>query len=237
MKNTIIIEDWGRIDYKIAWDRQYTLQKELIDRKVSARRRGETYSGNHYLVFCEHDPVYTLGKSGNADHLLVDAEFLSQQGIQFYKINRGGDITYHGPGQLVVYPILDLELVFTDVHRYIRSLEEAVIRTMAEYHVEGFRFEGFTGVWTGQNPVRKICAIGVHLSRWVSMHGLAFNISPDLSLFKNIVPCGISDDQKAVTSLTEESGVEADMEEVKSRFLLHFNELFNIGEYEKREVL
>ena len=202
MTNKLIIEDWGRIGYQDAWDRQTRYQQQLVDRKRTARKNGILHDeGQHFLILCEHDPVFTLGKSGDDQHLLVNEEFLKNRGITFHRINRGGDITFHGPGQLVAYPILDLEFIFTDVHRYIRSLEEIVIKTMLDYGLEGRKIKEYTGVWTGENPDRKICAIGVHLSRWVSMHGLAFNINTDLSYFNLIVPCGIHQKDMAVTSL------------------------------------
>src|SRR5690554_1813945 len=236
MINKLIIEDWGRINYQEAWDRQTEYQQRLVERKRSARREGKVRSeGEHFLILCEHDPVFTLGKSGDNKHLLVNEKFLKDQGISFHRINRGGDITYHGPGQLVAYPILDLEFFFTDVHRYIRTLEEIVIRTMAHFGVEGRRIEEYTGVWTGEYPARKICAIGVHLSRWVSMHGLAFNINTDLSHFNLIVPCGINQDGMAVTSLTRELNSEIHMSEVKETFTHHFVELFKISECENRK--
>ena len=173
--------------------------------------------------------VYTLGKSGSIDNLLLDNEALAQAGFEFFKINRGGDITYHGPGQIVGYPIFDLDRFFTDVHRYVRFLEEAVILTLADYGIYGTRVEKYTGVWleaTEDKPLRKICAIGVHLSRWVTMHGFAFNINTNLGHFNNIIACGITDEDKTVTSLAKELGREMDIEEVKSRLKNHFAHLF-----------
>lgn len=236
MTNTLFIEDWGRIGYQKAWDRQTSYQQRLVELKRSARRNGEERTeGQHYLILCEHDPVFTLGKSGDDRHLLVNETFLEKQGITFHRINRGGDITYHGPGQLVVYPILDLEFFFTDVHRYIRTLEEIVIRTMEHFGVAGRRIDGFTGVWTGNLPSRKICAIGVHLSRWVSMHGLAFNIHTDLSHFNLIVPCGINQEGMAVTSLSKELNSEINMDEVKKVFVDQFIQLFKISQCEQKK--
>lgn len=223
----VLIKDLGLISYKKAWDYQQQLLKEVI-----ARKRAADYDPKEqlsYLLVCQHPPVYTLGKSGSIDHLLLNEEELRAKGIEFYKINRGGDITHHGPGQIVVYPIFDLELFFTDVHKYVRFLEEAVIRTLAEYDIDGSRIEGFTGVWlegTDYLPQRKICAIGVHLSRWVSMHGLAFNVQNDLGLFNHIIPCGIEDDNKVVTSLSVEKQTEITVEEIKPRLIHHFQELF-----------
>lgn len=228
----VIFRDLGSIRYQEAWDLQQALQKELIDRKM-ARRKETATAGlspqHHFLLFCEHPPVYTLGKSGTTDHLLLSENELKREGFEFFKINRGGDITYHGPGQIVGYPIFDLDRFFTDVHRYVRYLEEAVIRTLAEYGISGTRIKGYTGVWLeggGGRPNRKICAIGVHLSRWVTMHGFAFNIHPDLQHFNHIIPCGIEDADKAVTSLEAEYGRPVNMEEVKEKLRGHFAELF-----------
>jgi len=234
--------DLGQIDYKQAWDFQTGKHKELVDRKMRnrdlAKQALATEPQLHYLIFCEHPPVYTLGKSGSPDHLLLNEQELDQEGFQFYKINRGGDITYHGPGQIVGYPIFDLECFFTDVHKYVRFLEEAVIRTIAHYGLEGIRIKGFTGVWLPEEehlPKRKMCAIGVHLSRWVTMHGFAFNINTQIDHFSNIIPCGIEDKDKAVTSLHKEIGREVDMEEVKTILKQQFAELFDL-EWKKREV-
>ena len=223
----VIVKDLGLISYKDAWD----LQQDLLKQVVATKRAEEYHPKDQvsYLLICEHPPVYTLGKSGSIDHLLLNKEELAAKGIEFYKINRGGDITHHGPGQLVVYPIFDLELFFTDVHKYVRYLEETVIRTLQDYNIPGDRIDGFTGVWlkgTDYLPERKICAIGVHLSRWVSMHGLAFNINNDLGLFNHIIPCGIAEDNKVVTSLSVEKKTPIDFEIVKSKLIHHFQELF-----------
>lgn len=221
------------MSYQEAWDYQTSLHHEIVERKMALRQAdaklSSTESGLHYLLFCEHPPVYTLGKSGSIDNLLLDEAALDQAGFEFFKINRGGDITYHGPGQIVGYPIFDLDRFFTDVHRYVRYLEEAVILTLAEYGFQGIRVEKYTGVWleeTAQLPLRKICAIGVHLSRWVSMHGFAFNINTQLDHFNNIIPCGISDSDKSVTSLSKELGRAVDIEEVKAKLKDHFAQLF-----------
>lgn len=229
----VIYQDLGTISYQAAWDYQTERLKEVIDLKLKNRKLPTESSqravSTHYLLLCEHLPVYTLGKSGSIDHLLLNNQQLEEQGFEFFKINRGGDITYHGPGQVVGYPIFDLEKFFTDIHRYVRYLEEVVIRTLAEYGIEGRRIEGFTGVWLQEktdSPKRKICAIGVHLSRWVTMHGFAFNVNSNLSHFKNIVPCGIDDGDKDVTSLAQELGYEVDIEEVKSKIKRHFADLF-----------
>lgn len=229
----VIFQDLGRMDYQQAWDYQTKLHRELVALKLENRQRmsegSPPLAQRHYLLFCEHPPVYTLGKSGSATNLLLDEKSLENQGFQFFAINRGGDITYHGPGQIVGYPIFDLDCFFTDVHRYVRSLEEAVIRTLAEYGVEADREQGYTGVWLPANerlPRRKICAIGVHLSRWVTLHGFAFNVNTDLSHFQNIIPCGISDTDKSVTSLQQELNRPLDVEAVKTKLKVHFSDLF-----------
>jgi lipoyl(octanoyl) transferase len=229
----VFFKDLGRISYRDAWDLQQRLHSELVQRKRANRQAAEngmpTEPLHHYLLFCEHPPVYTLGKSGSLDHLLLDEQGLAEKGIEFFKINRGGDITYHGPGQIVGYPIFDLDDFFTDVHRYVRYLEEAVIRTLAEYGLEGIRIKEYTGVWLPQTqvlPARKICAIGVHLSRWVTMHGFAFNVNTQLGYFHHIIPCGINDENKAVTSLATELGKEVDIEEVKAKLKRHYADLF-----------
>ncbi len=219
--------DWGRIDYKEAWDKQTEVLNELVAIK---KGNGENHTSNkHQFILCEHPPVYTLGKSGSLDHLLLNEDELNEKEISFYKINRGGDITFHGLGQIVGYPILDLDLFFHDVHKYVTNIEEMIIRTLQDYNLEGTRIKGFTGVWLPAaqgKPNRKICAIGVHLSRWVTMHGFAFNINTDLGYFGNIIPCGIVDDDKAVTSLSKELGQVIDVSEVKARLLSHFSTIF-----------
>ncbi|MEL6866633.1 MAG: lipoyl(octanoyl) transferase LipB [Bacteroidota bacterium] len=229
----VIFQDLGRISYKEAWDYQQKLLKEVIDLKLRIRHIEDPAvrepMRKHYFLFCEHNPVYTLGKSGSMDHLLLNEQGLDNKGIEFFKINRGGDITFHGPGQVVGYPILDLDGFFTDVHQYVRYIEEAIIRTLAEYGLEGIRYPGFTGVWLEGNahlPKRKICAIGVHLSRWVTMHGFAFNINTDLQYFNHIIPCGINDQDKTVTSLSVELKRSVPLSEVKTKILHHFSELF-----------
>jgi len=221
----VVLEDLGMISYREAWDYQMAVHRELIDRKRAARE-DVTYRPLHRLLLCEHPPVYTLGKSGKLEHLLLSESELRAQGMTFHMINRGGDITYHGPGQLVVYPILDLEDYYRDVHRYVRELEEVVIRVAADYDVAASRIDGFTGVWV-DGPVRlKICAIGVHLSRWVSLHGLALNVAPDLNHFDNIIPCGIQEDDKAISSLSALSTRHVDMIDVKSKVAHHFADVF-----------
>lgn len=219
----------GLIDYQEAWSYQEKLFVEIVDLKISNRKLEESSQKPtpNYLLFCQHPHVYTLGKSGEESHLLLDTEGLQQANATYYKINRGGDITYHGPGQLVGYPILDLDNFFTDIHKYLRLLEEAVILTLKDYGVESGRIEGLTGVWIDHeaqlNP-RKICALGVKSSRWVTMHGFAFNIDPDLRYFEHIVPCGIPD--KAVTSLTQELGTSVPLDDVGGKLLRHFARLF-----------
>jgi lipoyl(octanoyl) transferase len=234
----VIYQDLGRIRYQTAWDYQFETIKKVIDVKREVRedppsvndaifKKNLIKTQLNYLLFCEHHPVYTLGKSGSLDNLLLNETALAAQNIDFHKINRGGDITYHGDGQITGYPIFDLDCFFTDVHKYVRSLEEVMIRTIAEYGLEGTRIKDFTGVWleNGEKK-RKICAIGVHLSRWVTMHGFALNVNTPLSFFNNIIPCGIDDADKTVTSLAAELGRDVDMEEVKARVKYHFSEVF-----------
>jgi lipoyl(octanoyl) transferase len=222
-------QDLGLIDYKEAWDFQEKLFKENIDAKIENRKAEKTVTATkNHLIFCEHPHVYTLGKSGDESHLLLSEGLLKQKGATYYKINRGGDITYHGPGQLVGYPILDLDKFFTDIHKYLRFLEEMIIRTLAEYGIESGRSKGFTGVWIdAEDPLkaRKISAMGVRCSRWVTMHGFAFNVNTDLDYFNNIVPCGIVD--KQVTSLQKELNREVDVQEVKQKLKKHFLQLFD----------
>jgi lipoyl(octanoyl) transferase len=221
------VQHLGLIDYKEAWDLQESLLKEAVDLKIENRKQNTAVLPSQYLLFCEHPHVYTLGKSGAAENLLLDQAHLDQIDAQFFKINRGGDITYHGPGQLVMYPILDLEQFFTDIHKYMRFLEEAVIATLAHFGIKATRFEGLTGVWLdpeGSNA-RKICAMGVKCSRWITMHGIALNVNPDLSYFGNIVPCGIQD--KAVTSMSAELGYQIDMNEVREELSQQMASLFN----------
>lgn len=219
----------GTIDYKKAWDYQEKLFAEIIEIKLSNRSSSTDNQKltPNYLLFCQHPHVYTLGKSGNQENLLLDKKQLERERISYYKINRGGDITYHGPGQLVGYPILDLDNFFTDIHKYLRLLEEAVIMTLSEFEIDAGRIEGLTGVWIDYkqqlNP-RKICAIGVKSSRWVTMHGFAFNVNTDLHFFDYIIPCGIRD--KSVTSLSLELGREVVMNEVESKLKNHLSDLF-----------
>jgi len=211
------------MDYKEAWDRQTEYQQALIQQKRDPASDG---SVTHKLIICQHPAVYTLGKSGSEDNLIWNEEERNQKGVSYYKINRGGDITHHGPGQLVVYPIFDLDQFFTDVHLYVRLLEECVIMTLEDYGIVGGRLPDFTGVWLDGQPKRKICAIGVHLSRWVSLHGLAFNVNNDLSLFEGIIPCGIDAGDKTITSIEKELGRKVDMEEVAAKMIDNFAEIF-----------
>lgn len=227
MNKKVALQDLGRKDYKETWDYQELLFKEIVDTKVQNRREGTNLETPNHFLFVEHPHVYTLGKSGDISNLLVDEKMLAQKGATFYKINRGGDITYHGPGQIVGYPILDLDNFFTDIHKYLRFLEEMVIRTLAEYGLQAERSEGETGVWldVGTPFARKICAMGVRASRWVTMHGFALNVNADLGYFDLMIPCGIKD--KAVTSLNVELGKkEVDLKEVKQKLLKHFTDLF-----------
>jgi lipoyl(octanoyl) transferase len=227
MNKQIQLQDLGNKDYKASWEYQEELFKGIVDLKIQNRKDETSLPTPNYLLFVEHPHVYTLGKSGDLSNLLLSEKQLEAKGATFYKINRGGDITYHGPGQIVGYPILDLENFFTDIHKYLRLLEEAIILTLAEYGLNSTRSEGETGVWLGVGTpfARKICAMGVRASRWVTMHGFALNVNADLGYFDNIIPCGIRG--KAVTSLNVELGVEkVDEDEVKAKILNHFALLF-----------
>lgn len=227
----------GMIDYQEAWDYQEKLFKEVIDLKLANRDKPveEQKPTPNYLIFCEHPHVYTLGKSGSAENLLLDEQGLEEKHASYYKINRGGDITYHGPGQLVAYPILDLDSFFEDIHKYLRLLEEAIIMTLADHKLTSGRIDKLTGVWididkdnpqsTPWNP-RKICAMGVRSSRWVTMHGLALNVNTNLEYFSNIIPCGIDD--KAVTSMEKELGQTQEMKVVQDNLLNHLADLFEM---------
>ena len=229
MNKQIIVKDLGHKDYKETWDYQESLFEEIVELKRKNRAENTDLPTPNYFLFVEHPHVYTLGKSGHMENLLIDEAALAKKGASFYKINRGGDITYHGPGQIVGYPIIDLENFFTDIHKYLRSLEEVIIRTLADYGIKGERSEGETGVWldVGTPFARKICAMGVRASRWVTMHGFALNVNTDLGYFDNIIPCGIRG--KAVTSLNIELSKEkVDTEEVKRYILKHFEEIFGV---------
>ncbi|MBA3648438.1 MAG: lipoyl(octanoyl) transferase LipB [Chitinophagales bacterium] len=226
---TIHLQDLGVIDYKSAWDYQEKLFNGIIEKKIALRNSPDPeYIPVHHLIFCEHFPVYTLGKSGSIKNLLVNQDLLNEKKISFFKINRGGDITFHGPGQIVGYPILDLDYFFTDIGKYLRIIEEAIILTLWEYGIAAGRSSGETGVWldaASPSKARKICAIGVRCSRWVTMHGFAFNVNTDLDYFNLIIPCGISN--KGVTSMRKELGREINMDEVKDKLKPHFFNLFN----------
>lgn len=223
MRQVVHFQDLGTLEYRQAWD----LQEQLLQQTLARKAAGETTS--HHLLFVEHPPVYTLGKSGKMEHVLMDREEMEQRQIGFYQSNRGGDITYHGPGQIVGYPIFDLECFYTDIGRYLRELEEVIILTLADYGVKGQRSKGETGVWLEPDQpakARKICAMGVRCSRWVTMHGFALNVHPDLSYFDNIIPCGIAN--KSVTSLARETGTILQMAAVKQTLLTHFGTVFGI---------
>ena len=242
-KQQVIFRDLGHMDYKEAWDYQESLLNENTRKKslvfsresvVSSqdselRTQNSELSTQHYLLFVEHPPVYTLGKSGNIENVLMSEEQLEENGIQFFRTNRGGDITFHGDQQIVGYPILDLEKFYTDIGKYLRNLEEVIIQTMADYGLKGARSSGETGVWLDPDipgRERKICAMGVRTSRWITMHGFAFNVNTDLSYFNNIIPCGIQN--KQVTSLEKELGKKIDFEEVKERVKKNFEKVFEV---------
>lgn len=224
----IIFQDWGLLDYQQAWEKQELIFSATVESKVANRNNNSLDPVPNHLIFVEHPHVYTLGKSGSPENLLLDEEALQRKQATYYKINRGGDITYHGPGQIVGYPILDLDNFFTDIHLYLRTLEQAVIDTLAEYGLQGGRYPGYTGVWldADNDRARKICALGVRCSRWVTMHGFAFNVNTDLAYFKNIIPCGIDD--KDVTSMKRELGREVDLGQVKQVLFRHIVRLFEM---------
>jgi len=238
MNKRIELQDLGYKDYKDTWDYQEALFKGIVNTKIKNRREDANLETTNYFLFVEHPHVYTLGKSGDMSNLLLNEEQLTKKGATFYKINRGGDITYHGPGQIVGYPILDLENFFTDIHKYLRLLEEMIILTLAEYGLKAERSPGETGVWldVGTPFARKICAMGVRASRWVTMHGFALNVNANLGYFDNIIPCGIRG--KAVTSLNVELGKKhLDEAEVKAKLLSHFTALFEAELQTKTETL
>lgn len=232
----ILFQDLGSMDYKVCWDYQEKLFNETIRQKTANRDLPEDQKirTKNYLLFVEHPHVYTLGKSGDEKHLLLNERELNEKEAAYYKINRGGDITYHGPGQLVAYPILDLDHFFTDIHKYLRLLEETIILTLREYGIESGRSAGETGVWLDaddKQKARKICAFGVRCSRWVTMHGWGFNVNSDLNYFNNIIACGIAD--KGVTSLDKELGRKVDMAEIKEKLKRNFTNLFEATLTEK----
>ena len=228
MNKEVEFINWGLLDYQAAWDQQEAIFEKIVALKTQNRTNGTAIATPNYLIFCEHPHVYTLGKSGKPENLLLTEQGLIDKQATYHKINRGGDITYHGPGQIVGYPILDLDNFFTDIHLYLRTLEEAVILTLKDYNIQAGRYPGFTGVWldADNDKARKICALGVRCSRWVTMHGFAFNVNTDLEYFKNIVPCGIDD--KDVTSMKRELGKSLDMEEVSTKLKGHIAALFQM---------
>ena len=231
MNRKIQLKDLGFKDYKEVWEYQSQLLEEIVATKTENRKNQLQKSTQNHFLFVEHPHVYTLGKSGDLSNLLLNELQLAAKGATFYKINRGGDITYHGPGQIVGYPILDLENFFTDIHKYLRLLEETIILTLADFGLQGERSPGETGVWldVGTPFVRKICAMGIRSSRWVTMHGFALNANVDLGYFDNIIPCGIRG--KAVTSMEVELGQKVDLKAIKSKILKHFMQFFEVEEF------
>tara|TARA_B100001250_G_scaffold101_1_gene110 strand:- start:414 stop:1121 length:708 start_codon:yes stop_codon:yes gene_type:complete len=224
----LIIKDLGKISYQYGLNEQEKYFSEIIKIKKSNYKNEKLLKTDNFLLFVEHYPVFTLGKSGDINNLLTNKEFLTENKIEFFKTNRGGDITFHGPGQIVVYPILDLDNFFTDIHKYLRTLEEVIIATLSDFGILGFRIDGQTGVWVrkGKFPAQKICAFGVRASRWVTMHGMSLNVNTNLDYFKYIVPCGIND--KGVTSIKEELGRKVLLSEVKKRIARHFINFFEV---------
>ena len=234
-KQEVIFRDLEQMDYKEAWDLQESLLKENLE--IKRREEGKEDTKN-YLLFVEHPPVYTLGKSGNIENVLIDEYQRAEKGIQFFHTNRGGDITFHGPEQIVGYPIMDLEKFYTDIGRYLRELEEVIIKTLAEFGIEGGRSAGETGVWIDADKKgneRKICAMGVRCSRWVTMHGFALNVNTDLNYFNYIIPCGIQN--KKVTSIQKETGRYIPLKEVKERLRKNFAEVFKVDITEDQKSL
>ena len=229
MNKTVFLKDLGLIDYKECWDYQEGIFLKTLKVKSLNRKKNSNIPTKNFMIFCEHPHVYTIGKNGNKTNLLINNDLLKSKGVDFYETNRGGDITYHGPGQLVAYPIFDLDNFFSDIHKYLRLLEEVVILTLKDYGIKGERSKGETGVWldVGSKNARKICAFGVKSSRWVTMHGLALNINTDLSFFNYIVPCGISD--KGVTSINKEINNSVCMNELKNKLKSHFKSVFDIN--------
>jgi lipoyl(octanoyl) transferase len=228
MKNKkIILRDIGKSSFSDAWEYQEDIFKKIIDQKIKNRSNKNKMETNNFLIITEHEPVYTIGKSGDISNLLLNDDEMKTQGIEFYKINRGGDITYHGPGQIMGYPIIDLDNFFTDINLYLRKLEEVIINTLKSYDLEGFTIKGETGVWVKDNNglSKKVCAFGIRASRWVTMHGFSFNVNPELNYFKNIIPCGITD--KGVTSVSELKNRNIEMNEIKQILYKNFAESFN----------
>ena len=228
MKNKkIILRDIGKSSFSDAWEYQEDIFKKIIDQKIKNRSNENKMETNNFLIITEHEPVYTIGKSGDISNLLLNDDEMKTQGIEFYKINRGGDITYHGPGQIMGYPIIDLDNFFTDINLYLRKLEEVIINTLKSYDLEGFTIKGETGVWVKDNNglSKKVCAFGIRASRWVTMHGFSFNVNPELNYFKNIIPCGITD--KGVTSVSELKNRVIEMNEIKQILYKNFAESFS----------
>ena len=228
MKNKkIILRDIGKSSFSDAWEYQEDIFKKIIDQKIKNRSNENKMETNNFLIITEHEPVYTIGKSGDISNLLLNDDEMKTQGIEFYKINRGGDITYHGPGQIMGYPIIDLDNFFTDINLYLRKLEEVIINTLESYDLEGFTIKGETGVWVKDNNglSKKVCAFGIRASRWVTMHGFSFNVNPELNYFKNIIPCGITD--KGVTSVSELKNRNIEMNEIKQILYKNFAESFS----------
>lgn len=228
MEPLVLFRDLGLIDYKKAWDEQESVFASVTGTKLTNRDNSQPVTPENYLLFCEHPHVFTLGKSGQEAHLKVSEEELKKQDATFYRINRGGDITYHGPGQIVGYPILDLDQFFTDIHKYLRCIEEVVILALADHGIRAGRYPGYTGVWLepeNEIKARKICAIGVRTSRWVTMHGFALNVNTSLEYFNHIIPCGI--ENKPVTSMNRELGRTVEQEAVKRSLIRHFSEVFH----------
>ena len=225
--NKIILRDIGKSSFSDAWQYQEEIFKQTIDQKIKNRSSENKIDTNNFLIITEHNPVYTIGKSGNITNLLLNEVELKTQGIEFYKINRGGDITYHGPGQIMGYPIIDLDNFFTDINLYLRKLEEVIINTLQSYDLNGFTIKGETGVWVKDNNglSKKVCAFGIRASRWVTMHGFSFNVKPELNYFKNIIPCGIKD--KGVTSVSELKKSDIEMNEIKQVLYENFAKSFS----------
>ncbi|MEZ4908673.1 MAG: lipoyl(octanoyl) transferase LipB [Saprospiraceae bacterium] len=236
-QNNILYKDIGRVGYDEGLRQQYEFHDKIVDIKLKNKNNpeGSRMQTQSALLFCEHNPVYTLGKSGKINNLIFSEDVLVQKGIEFKNTNRGGDITYHGPGQIVGYPIFDLDYFYHDVHRYVRDIEEVIILTLQNYGLEGMRIKGATGVWLKDSEVeqyRKVCAIGIHISRWVTLHGFAFNINTDLDYFSGIIPCGIQDKNKSVTSISKELGLKIEMDEVKELLLKNFEKVFDVTIFE-----
>ncbi len=232
MSQKVIIKNLGTISYEGGLEAQKKLAAELLTIKQKNKNLAEKdrLIPDHYFVFCEHNPVFTLGRTGSEKHLLVNSDELKRENISYFKTNRGGDITFHGPGQLVGYPIFDLEYFFRDVHKFIRFVEEGIIKLLGDYGLEGIRIKDHTGVWMAskkKSERKKICAIGVHLSRWISTHGFALNVNTELSYFSKIIPCGISTPDMTVTSMEKELGEKVDVEEVRQKLLLHYSQIFD----------